>query len=78
MCMGCGKTALCPYSSSAPVGRGRRSEHVYGLWEDGALPILIERTAQIKADADERLESYLWGEGTVVSTCSSETQRHAL
>ena len=46
--------------------------------EDGALPILIERTAQIKADADERLESYLWGEGTVVSTCSSETQRHAL
>ena len=64
------------------MGRGRRSEHVYGLWEDGALPILIERsserTAQIKADADERLESYLWGEGTVVSTCSSETQRHAL
>jgi hypothetical protein len=50
---------------------------VYGLWEDGALPILIERTAQIKADADERLESYLWGEGTVVSTGSSETQRHA-
>ena len=36
--------------------------------EDGALSILIERAAQIKADADERLESYLWGEGAVVST----------
>ena len=46
--------------------------------EDGALPILIERTAQIKADADERLESYLWGEGAVVSTGSRRLSARAL